>query len=223
MTSSAPGEGKTVTASNLAIIFAQAGRRIILVDADVRKPGIDVIFNIPNGRGLTDLLRHQSIGVESVANSTEQENLRIVTTGPLPPNPAELSSSQTMQTVINRLREAADLVIVDSPPLLAVTDAAVLSSYLDGTLLVIDAAHSRRRVVRMAREMLTRAGATTLGAVLNRVPAVTRFGYGGIYGRGDAGLRSGAVDVVGERGSASVDRHIAGDQVVPPADLPRLT
>ena len=195
VTSSAPGEGKTVTAANLAIVFAQSGRTVILVDADLRKPGVDSIFNLPNTRGLTDLLRHQSISVEAVANSTEQDNLRVVTTGPLPPNPAELLGSQRMRTVVQRLQEAADLVIFDSPPLLAVTDAAVMGSYLDGTLFVIDAAKGRRRLVRMGRETLARSGTKTLGAVLNRVPAVTRFGYGGYYGR------------VGETPAASCRRH----------------
>ena len=156
VTSSAPGEGKTVTAANLAIVFAQSGRTVILVDADLRKPGVHVIFDLPNTRGLTDLLRHQSISVDAVANSTEQDNLRVVTTGPLPPNPAELLGSKRMRTVVQRLQEEADLVIFDSPPLLAVTDAAVLGSYLDGTLFVIDAAKGRRRLVRMGRETLAR-------------------------------------------------------------------
>ena len=223
VTSAAPGEGKTVTAANLAIVFAQSGRRVILVDADLRRPGVHEIFDLSNTRGLTDLLRHQSISVDAVANPTEQDNLRVVTTGNLPPNPAELLGSKRMRTVVERLQEDADLVIFDSPPLLAVADAAVMSSFVDGTLFVIDAAKGRGRLVRMGRETLSKSGAKILGVVLNRVHSVTRFGYGGIYGRGDAAVRPGAVDVVGERGSASVDRHIAGDQVVPPGDWPRLT
>ena len=172
---------------------------MILVDADLRKPGVDSIFNLPNARGLTDMLRHQSIGVETVAISTEQDNLRVITTGSLPPNPAELLGSKRMRTVVQRLQEAADLVIFDSPPLLAVTDAAVMRSYLDGTLFVIDAAKGRRRHVRMGRETLSRSGAKTLGAVLKRVPAVTRFGYGGYYGRVGETLNANVVDMVIER------------------------
>jgi non-specific protein-tyrosine kinase len=205
VTSSTPGEGKTVTAANLAIVFAQSGRTVILVDADLRKPGIDSIFDVPNTRGLTDLLRHQSISVEAVAIATEQDNLRVVTTGPLPPNPAELLGSKRMRTVVQRLEQAADLVIFDSPPLLAVTDAAVMGSYLDGTLFVIDAAKGRRRLVRMGREALARSGAKTLGAVLNRVPAVTRFGYGGYYGHVGETPAATVVDLVADRGAASVD------------------
>ena len=128
------------------------------------------------------MLRDDTVSLDSVAHPTEQANLRILTTGPLPPNPAELLGSQRMQAVLGRLRQSADLVIFDSPPLQAVTDAAVLSSFVDGTLLVIDAGRSRRRVVRVARETLTRAGASTLGAVLNRVPARTQYTYGGYYG-----------------------------------------
>jgi succinoglycan biosynthesis transport protein ExoP len=182
VTSASPGEGKTMTASNLAVVFAQAGRAVLLVDADLRKPGVHEMFDLPNSRGLTTMLRDDTVSLDSVAHPTEQVNLRILTTGPLPPNPAELLGSQRMQAVLGLLRQGADLVIFDSPPLQAVTDAAVLSSFVDGTLVVIDAGRSKRRTVRVARETLTRAGARTLGAVLNRVPARTQNAYGGYYG-----------------------------------------
>jgi Mrp family chromosome partitioning ATPase len=110
-----------------------------------------------------------------------------------------------MQTVLQRLQQDSDLVIFDSPPLLAVTDAAVLSSFLDGTVMVIDAAKGRRRIVRMGRETLSRAGATVLGAVLNRVPATTRFGYGAFYGRVDDPDRTTPADIVAERRGATID------------------
>jgi capsular exopolysaccharide synthesis family protein len=182
VTSAAPGEGKTMTASNLAIVFAQAGRTVVLVDADLRRPGVHVMFDLPNTRGLTTMMRDDTVGLDTVAHATEQVNLRILTTGPLPPNPAELLGSHRMQAVLKTLLRSADLVIFDSPPLQAVTDAAVLSSFTDGTLLVIDAGRSRRRVVRMAMESLTRAGANAIGAVLNRVPARAQYSYGGYYG-----------------------------------------
>ena len=154
VTSAAPGEGKTVTASNLAVVFAQAGRTVLLVDADLRKPGVHEMFNLPNVRGLTTMLRDDSLGLDAVAQATEQANLRILTTGPLPPNPAELLGSHRMQAVLALMKQEADLVIFDSPPVQAVTDAAVLSSFADGTLLVIDAGRSRRRGVRAAVETL---------------------------------------------------------------------
>jgi succinoglycan biosynthesis transport protein ExoP len=188
VTSAVPGEGKTVTAANLAVVFAQAGRRVLLVDADLRKPGVHIIFDLPNAHGLTTLLRSANVNLDAVVQPTEQENLRVLTTGPLPPNPAELAGSQRMRTVVDLLTSTEDLVIFDSPPLQAVTDAAVLGSFLDATLFVIDAQRSRRRVIRPAREALAKAGANVLGAVLNRVPARAnsdRSPYYGGYGRYD--------------------------------------
>jgi non-specific protein-tyrosine kinase len=182
VTSAAPGEGKTVTAANLAVVFAQSGRKVLLVDADLRKPGVHEMFGLPNDRGLTTLLRDPSVSLDSVAHVTEQGGLRILTTGPLPPNPAELLGSNRMQAVLAILKQGADLTVLDSPPLQAVADAAILSSTADGTLLVIVAGRSRRRVVRVARETLTRAGAKVLGAVLNRAPSPAHLDYAGYAG-----------------------------------------
>jgi succinoglycan biosynthesis transport protein ExoP len=188
VTSAAPGEGKTTTASNLAVAFAQAGRRVLLVDADLRWPGVQKYFNLPNVHGLTTLLRGEATNVDAVAQPSEQANLRILTTGQLPPNPAEQLGSQRMQVVLGLLRQSADLVIFDSPPLQAVADAAVVSAFADATLLVIDAGHSRRRHVTMATATLTRAGANVLGVVLNRVAAEQSFHYyPGHLGESDAG------------------------------------
>lgn len=188
VTSAAPGEGKTTTASNLAVAFAQAGRRVLLVDADLRWPGVQKFFNLPNVHGLTTLLRGEETDVNAVAQPSEQANLRILTTGHLPPNPAEQLGSQRMQVVLGLLRQSADLIIFDSPPLQAVADAAVVSAFTDATLLVIDAGHSRRRHVRMASATLTRAGARVLGVVLNRVTAEQSFHYyPGHLGESDAG------------------------------------
>ena len=182
VTSSIPGEGKTTTASNLAVVFAQAGRRVLLVDADLRKPGIHLNFDLPNAHGLTTLLRSDKASLDAIAQATEQENLRILTTGPLPANPAELLGSQRMRTILDRLKGTGDLLILDSPPLQAVTDSAILSSFVDGTLLVIDAGHSGRGHVRQGREALAKAGANVLGAVLNRIPTRDRVGYADYYG-----------------------------------------
>ena len=182
VTSAGPGEGKTVTASNLAVIFAQSGRNVVLVDADLRKPAVHATFALPNARGLSTLLHDGSAVLEAVVQRTDQDNLRVLTTGPLPPNPAELLGSRRMQEVLERLHQSADLIIFDSPPLQMVADAAVLSSLMDATLFVIDAEHSRRRAVRASFEALSRAGATTIGVVLNRVPARAQYGYGGYYG-----------------------------------------
>jgi polysaccharide biosynthesis transport protein len=187
VTSSIPGEGKTTTSSNLAVAFAQAGGTVILLDADLRKPGIHKLFDLPNASGLTSLLRTDDVAIDDVAQVTEEEHLRIVTTGPLPPNPAELLGSHRMQTILERLVAAADLVIVDSPPLQAVTDAAILASITDGTLLVIDAGRTRRAAAGRGREALAKSGARVLGAALNRLSQRARsdyvyYDYYGAYG-----------------------------------------
>lgn len=187
VTSTAPGEGKTVTSANLAVAFAQAGSRVLLVDADLRRPGVHAAFDVPNANGLTTMLRGDAAEHEIPSQSTEQANLRILTTGPLPPNPAELLGSQRMQAVMELLRKDADLVIFDSPPLQAVTDAAVLSAFVDGTLLVVNAGRTRRGQLRKARETLARAGANVLGVVLNRVASKESLHYGGYYGASDIG------------------------------------
>jgi capsular exopolysaccharide synthesis family protein len=188
VTSAAPGEGKTLTSTNLAVVFAQAGRRVVLVDADLRWPSVHKYFDLPNDHGLTSLLRGDAVELDRVSQATEQPNLRVLTTGPLPPNPAEQLGSHRMQGVLEMLRKNADVVIFDSPPILAVADGAVLSAFADGTLLVIDSSHSHRRQVANASVALARAGANTLGAVLNRVAVVDSFHYAGHYGE------SGAID-----------------------------
>ena len=189
VTSSAPNEGKTITSANLAVAFAQAGRPTLLVDADLRKPGVHGVFQLPNEQGLTTLLRNESARVDSVAHPTEQANLRVITTGPLPPNPAELLGSQRMRATLERLTAEAELVIFDAPPLQAVTDAAVMSSYLDATVFVVDAGRSRRGALRQGREALARAGANVLGVILNRVPKASQSGYYGYYDDQDSSAK----------------------------------
>jgi non-specific protein-tyrosine kinase len=209
VTSSIPSEGKTTTSSNLAVAFAQAGRNVILLDADLRKPGIHKLFDLENAGGLTSLLRTDDVSVDDVAQATEQERLRVVTTGPLPPNPAELLGSHRMQTILERLVAAADLVVVDSPPLQAVADAAILASSTDGTLLVIDAGRTRRAAAGRGREALAKSGARVLGAALNRLSQrghgdYVYYDYYGAYGA-EAGAKAStksAERLAQENGSA---------------------
>jgi tyrosine-protein kinase len=169
VTSAVPAEGKTTVASNLAVVFAQTGKRVILLDADLRRPGVHRTFDLPNSYGLTNLLRPEEVPLETVTQTIPEPNLQVITTGALPPNPAELLGSQRMKDVLARLQEAADIIVVDSPPLQLVTDAAVLASELDGTLLVIDAGRTRKGAVRQAQEALDRVGARILGAAVNRL------------------------------------------------------
>ena len=169
VTSALPQEGKTTTAGNLAIVFAQGGSRVLLLDADLRKPGVHSLFALPNQYGLTTLLRDEAATVTEVAGETELANLKVVTSGPLPPNPAELLGSKRWLAILERLKAEADLVIIDSPPLQAVTDAALLAAVVDGTILVIHARRTRRGAVRQAREALARSGGNILGVTMNRL------------------------------------------------------
>jgi non-specific protein-tyrosine kinase len=184
VTSAVPSEGKTVTAANLAVAFAQGGRRILLVDADLRRPGVHEIFAIDNETGLTNLLRHDETRLGTLVRQSEQKNLSILPAGPLPPNPAELLGSHRMRTLMSTLTEGYDMVIFDSPPIEAFTDAAVLSSLVDGTLLVVESRRGRLAQIRSARESLTRANARLLGVVLNGLQPKAPSEYGRYYGTG---------------------------------------
>jgi non-specific protein-tyrosine kinase len=169
VTSSLPKEGKTTTAGNLAIVFAQAGSRVLLVDADLRKPGLHSVFNLPNQHGLTSLFRDENASIASVAQDTELDRLKVITSGALPPNPAELLGSKRWLAILERLKSEADLVIIDSPPLQAVTDPALLCAAVDGTIFVIHARHTRRGAVRQGLDSLSRSGGKILGVTMNRL------------------------------------------------------
>lgn len=181
MTSASPGEGKTITSANLAVVFAQAGRRVLLVDADLRRPGIHRLFDLPNSHGLTTVLRGDDVDITKYARTTEQENLWILPTGPLPADPAELVGSRRMEAAVDRMKAAYDLIIMDSPPVQSVADAALLSSFLDATVMVIGAGKARRTTVQLARESLERAGARLVGVVLNLLRDPAAVAYGGHY------------------------------------------
>jgi polysaccharide biosynthesis transport protein len=204
VTSSIPGEGKTTTAANLAVVFAQAGRRTLLLDADLRKPGVHKMFNLQNSQGLTSLLRSDDVDAVAVAQATEQENLAVITTGPLPPNPAELLRSPRMKVVLDRLTASVELVIIDSPPLRAVTDAAILASITDGTIFVIDAGRTRRGAAVSGRDALAKVGARVLGVTLNRLSEKASgdyyyYDYHGGYGS-DGAPKDGRDETGRDRG-----------------------
>lgn len=203
VTSTRPGEGKTMVAANLAVVFAQSGRRVLLLDADLRRPSIHRMFGLRNTRGLTDLLRSERASLDGFIADTPQELLRVITSGPLPPNPAELLNSKRMETIIQRLKKEADVLIVDSPPLQVVTDAAILASRLDGTLLVVESGRTRRGAVKRSREVLAKAGARVLGVVLNRLAQKGQGDYIGYY----AGVLGPVSPELGLVTDGSPDRH----------------
>lgn len=181
ITSPSPSEGKSMTAANLAVVMAQAGYNTILLDCDLRKPSQHKVFNVTNEIGLTNGLLNTA-NAHNFIRTTRVENLRILTSGPLPPNPAELLGSKSMATLIELLSNESDIIIVDSPPVLAVADAAILSRLADGALMVIDSGHTHREAAQRAKEALETAGAHLLGIVLNRIGGGTGYAYNYKYG-----------------------------------------
>ncbi|HEY6569937.1 MAG TPA: polysaccharide biosynthesis tyrosine autokinase [Candidatus Limnocylindrales bacterium] len=168
VTSAVPKEGKTTTAANLAVAIAQTGSNTILLDADLRSPGVHRMFDLPNHKGMTSLLGPDDANFEWVAQATEQPYLRVITTGPLPVNPVEVLASRRMARFLEALRARVDFIVIDSPPLQGLSDAAVLSTLVDGTVLVVSAGRTRRNAVRDAAKALAARGGRTLGVVLDR-------------------------------------------------------
>lgn len=171
VTSAGAEEGKSTTLSNLAVTIAQSGKRVILVDADLRRPTLHQAFGLKNSVGLTDMVRDEAILANPPTQETNVPNLRVLTSGQLPPNPAEILGSKRMSEILAALLERADMVLLDAPPLLAVTDAAVLSSKVDGVLLVVSAGKTKRENARKAQAQLEKINARIIGAVLNNVKA----------------------------------------------------
>ncbi|MFV9510449.1 CpsD/CapB family tyrosine-protein kinase [Tepidibacillus sp. LV47] len=166
VTSSAPLEGKTITASNLAVVMAQADKQVLLVDADLRKPTVHHTFRLPNRLGLTNLLV-ENRELTEVIQATNIPNLSILTSGPIPLNPAELLNSKKMKRLIEELLSHYDLILFDAPSVLAVTDAQILSNLVDGVLLVVNAGTTNRDVLIKAKRQLDQVHANIIGTILN--------------------------------------------------------
>jgi capsular exopolysaccharide synthesis family protein len=177
VTSAAPAEGKTTVACSIAIAMAQAGRRVVLMDCDMRRPRIHRVFGHSNNVGITTALLDLSTLPESI-RETKVNNLSVVTTGPLPPNPAELLHSEAFEKLLASLKAQFDNIVIDSPPVAPVTDAAILSTKVDGTVLVTRAFKTRRDVARRAVRALHDVSGRLLGTVLNAVNFERRkYGY----------------------------------------------
>jgi capsular exopolysaccharide synthesis family protein len=166
ITSSGPGEGKSTTAANMAVVFAQQGRRVLLVDADMRKPTVHYTFNQLNTYGLTSVLTRQ-MTLEKAVKETNEKDLFVLTSGPVPPNPAELLSSMAMERFFREAQEQFDMIVFDTPPLLAVTDAQILANKCDGTILVVASGKTDKDQLVKARDLLDSVQSKLLGAVLN--------------------------------------------------------
>lgn len=166
MTSSGPSEGKSTTAANLAIVYAQQGKRVLLVDADLRKPTAHFSFRLENHSGFTNVLTRKATLVD-VVNQTDIPNLSILTSGPIPPNPSELLASTNMDLVLEEMYKHFDFILFDTPPTLAVTDAQILSNKVEATVLVISSGKTERESAKKAKELLLSAKARLLGVILN--------------------------------------------------------
>jgi len=175
VTSSGPTEGKTTTVANLAITLAHMGSRTLLVDSDLRRPVIHALFGLSKDRGLTNAIIGQ-LGVKEVVKPTTIENLGVVTCGTVPPNPSELLGSRKMKELVDEMKQHYDVILFDSPPVIAVTDAAVLSSIMDGVLLVIRSGKTQREAVARAFNLLDNVHARILGALLNDVDVSNMYG-----------------------------------------------
>jgi capsular exopolysaccharide synthesis family protein len=176
VTSASPTEGKSVTSVNLAVALAQGGKQVILVDCDLHRPRVHKLMALPNNLGLTSALIDEACDPLVVLRETSVPRLQVVTSGPMPPNPAEILGSARMHEVLAVLGAAAEIVVLDSPPVLAMSDAAVLAAQVDGVLLVLDAMTTRREPARRALASLQQVQARVVGAVLNRVSR-ERSGY----------------------------------------------
>ena len=179
ITSSQPGEGKTTTAVNTAISLAQLGASVLLIDADLRRPTVHKTFKLPQVRGLSSYLSGAG-HVEDLIIKLPMPNLSVLAAGPIPPNPAELISSDRMKEMLRALAERYDHIIIDSPPLITVTDPVILSTMVDGSILVVQAGRSTREMIRRARQELGGVNAKIFGVVLNNVD-IKREGYDEYY------------------------------------------
>jgi non-specific protein-tyrosine kinase len=181
VTSSSPGEGKSTTAANLAVVMAQTGKRVILVDADLRRPLQHKIFTVANNQGLTTAILDNSTPVTYHLQKSKLPELQVMTSGPIPPNPAELLNSQRMTQVLEDLQREADIIIFDTPPVLTVADASILAPRMNGTLMVVESGKTRRAALVQAVERLNNTNAHILGVVINKLNPKRLRGYGYYY------------------------------------------
>ena len=193
-TSSEPSEGKSTVSNNMAVTWADQGTKILLVDADLRRPTVHKSFSVSNRAGLTNYLSG-SLKLMDIVQPTVIDNLDVISSGPIPPNPAELLGSDRVQILLDELDEKYDLIVFDAPPVNTVTDSQLLAARVDGTILVVPQGIADKNGVRRAKQLLETVHANILGAVMNRVTAQKSEGYyGGSYYGGNYGGYYGTDD-----------------------------
>jgi len=180
ITSCSPGEGKSTIVSNLAAIMAKGGKRVVIVDCDLRKPTIHKKFSMSNFRGLTDILV-QDKEIDDVVTDTRVSNLCVIPSGPIPPNPSELLGSKITKDVFKELSETYDMVLLDTPPVLYVSDAQIISSISQGTIIVASYGNTDKKALADAKALIEKAGGKILGVVINKIPNESKEGYGYYY------------------------------------------
>jgi capsular exopolysaccharide synthesis family protein len=162
------GEGKTTTAINLAVAYAQIGKRVVLLDADLRKPSIHLAFGGDSSRGLTNFLVEQC-AIGEIIQESNVENLSIIYSGPIPPNPSELLASKQMNTLLAELKQSYDMIIVDTPSVLTLTDAKIMAAKCDGFLLVVEYGKLKRSAAKKVKEEFILAKTKLIGVVVNKI------------------------------------------------------
>jgi tyrosine-protein kinase Etk/Wzc len=180
VTSAGPKEGKSTTVANLAITLAQLGTKVVLIDSDLRRPVIHSIFGLDKDNGLTNFLM-DSVPYDKVLQKSLLDNLSIVTSGIVPPNPSELLGSKAMEDFIERLKNEFEVILFDSPPIIAVTDAAILCGRVDGVFLVVSAGSTNKDAILRARTLLDNVDARVLGALLNNLEIGSAYGSSYYY------------------------------------------
>lgn len=167
-TSAKTKEGKTTTIANLAITLAHSKHKVLLIDCDLRKPRIHKLFEIPNRLGITNLIVNNAKEEDVIHEVAEIENLNVITSGPIPPMPSELLSSDRMEDILANLKDEYDYILIDSPPVLSVTDAMVLSGIVDGVVLVVAAGQTPIEAIKTSQKSLEKVKANILGVILSK-------------------------------------------------------
>lgn len=185
VTSATAGEGKTTTLCNVAAAMADNGSRVLILDCDLRKPRVHKFFGLSNATGLTDILL-KGHDYKKFVHNIDYENISVITAGHIPKNPSELLSSAAMKKFIETLKNDYDYVMIDAPPVVPVTDSVIMSTYIDGVILVCASGDLNIEMAKKTRESLTKVGANILGVVLNKVPVDSKkYAYYYYYHQND--------------------------------------